>query len=446
MEGTSSNEVTVDYSTHGVTALEGVDFEATSGTLVVPGTIIVPVIGDTFDEGDHTFEVRLSRPRFGKLVDAVATVTIRDDDGGGGGGGTTGGTTGGSAGGTTGGTTGDSTTGGTTGGTGGTTTGGTTGSGAPLPRRSAGLDRISTAIAVSRDHWTRADAAVLATARNYPDALAAAAIAHGLEGPLLLTDVDALPEAVLSELRRLGVSQVWIMGGPVAISTAVERQLREAGLDVVRVAGRDRFETAALAARAIGLPPNGDVSLALGVHAVPDRAWPDALSAGSLAAAPGQLPTLLTHGNGVPDVTAGELRALGAREVQLLGGPAAVSSDVVAALRGSGHAVTRLEGPTRYGTSVAVAEDALARHGPGRIPVVFATGEDFPDGLTAGALAAQLGGVIVLVPSDDLAAAPEVAAFLRANRDRLGGAVIVGGSAAVSETVRQQLATALSGG
>ncbi|MBW3664599.1 MAG: cell wall-binding repeat-containing protein [Actinobacteria bacterium] len=444
----STHEVTVDYSTHGVTAIEGADFEATSGRLTVPGTIIVPVIGDTFDEGDHTFEVRLSRPRFGELVDDVATVTIRDDDGDGGG--TTGGSTGGSTGDGTDGTTGDATTGGTTGdttgGTTGDTTGGTTGSGAPLPQRSAGLDRISTAIAVSRDHWIRADAAVLATARNYPDALAAAAIAHGLEGPLLLTDVDALPEAVLSELRRLEVSQVWIMGGPMAISTVVERQLREAGLDVVRVAGRDRFETAALAARSIGLPPNGDVSLALGVHTVPDRAWPDALSAGSLAATPAQLPTLLTHGNGLPGVTAGELRALGAREVQLLGGPAAVSSDVVAALRASGHAVTRLEGSTRYGTSVAVAEEALARHGPGRIPVVFATGEDFPDGLTAGALAAQLGGVIVLVPSDHLATAPEVSAFLRAHRERLGGAVIVGGPVAVSEAVRQQLATALGGG
>jgi putative cell wall-binding protein len=307
--------------------------------------------------------------------------------------------------------------------------------------RAAGRDRVATAVEISRNYWQTSESVVLATAENYPDALAGVAIAGGLGAPMLLTPTADLAEPVAGELARLGAQRVWILGGPSAVSSEVEQRLLAEGYETVRLAGPDRFATAAAAARSVGLPDSGEVALALGFHEQEHRAWPDALSAGALAASPDQLPVLLTRGDLIPAVTEEALAELGARRVVLLGGSAAISEAVEARLAELGYETERLSGPNRYATSTAVAGDALGRWGEGRVSVVFATGENFPDGLAAGALAARLDGILVLVPR--LALDESVDAFLRTNTARLGGGVVVGGSAAVSDQVHDQLRAAL---
>lgn len=83
---TSTQPITVDYTTAGVTALSGDDFNAISGTLTfAPGQatrfITVTVNGDTDDEVDETFTVNLSSAPDADIVDGQAIVTIVDDDG-----------------------------------------------------------------------------------------------------------------------------------------------------------------------------------------------------------------------------------------------------------------------------------------------------------------------------------------------------------------------------
>ncbi|MGE3310482.1 MAG: Calx-beta domain-containing protein, partial [Limisphaerales bacterium] len=78
-------EVQVDFQTVERTATSGTDYVPASGTLVFPaGTserfIDVSVLGDTVDEADETFAVRLLRPRGALLAATEALVTIRDDD------------------------------------------------------------------------------------------------------------------------------------------------------------------------------------------------------------------------------------------------------------------------------------------------------------------------------------------------------------------------------
>jgi hypothetical protein len=68
---------------------------------------------------------------------------------------------------------------------------------------------------------------------------------------------------------------------------------------------------------------------------------------------------------------------------------------------------------------------------------------NFPDGLAAGALAARLGGIVMLVPPDDLANAVSVRDFLAEHADRLDAGTIVGGTVAVSDAVQSQLAAAM---
>jgi hypothetical protein len=91
--------------------------------------------------------------------------------------------------------------------------------------RIAGANRYETAVAVSQHSYANgAKVAYVVSGLNYPDALAAAPLA--VNGPLLLTHPDRLPPEVAAEIRRLKVSRVVIVGGPSAVSEAVEAELK----------------------------------------------------------------------------------------------------------------------------------------------------------------------------------------------------------------------------
>lgn len=87
--------------------------------------------------------------------------------------------------------------------------------------RLSGADRYETAAEVSAA-WTPEETVTvfLASGENYPDALSMGASTF-LEGPLLLTRRDALPQATIDELDRLQPCFVVVVGGEAAVSDAV---------------------------------------------------------------------------------------------------------------------------------------------------------------------------------------------------------------------------------
>jgi CSLREA domain-containing protein len=77
--------VTLKYATHKGTATSNADFVSSSGTLSfaigeTTKTISVAVKGDTIDELNEQFSVKLSSATNAKLADATGTATIVDDD------------------------------------------------------------------------------------------------------------------------------------------------------------------------------------------------------------------------------------------------------------------------------------------------------------------------------------------------------------------------------
>lgn len=79
--------ISVNFATSAGTATAGEDFTGVSGTLSfahgqASKTILVPVVGEGFDEANETFTVTLSAPTAGASLGtpATATVTITDDD------------------------------------------------------------------------------------------------------------------------------------------------------------------------------------------------------------------------------------------------------------------------------------------------------------------------------------------------------------------------------
>lgn len=170
----------------------------------------------------------------------------------------------------------------------------------------------------------------------WPDALGAGNLAATTGQPTLLVTPSAVPAATLDALAELLApgGSVLLVGGERAVGAVVEEQLRAAGYAVERVAGDNRYATAALlagrAARA-GAEP-GPVVLASGTT------FADALVAAPLLAVThGRL--LLTPPDALGPDAAAALHA--DREaidlVQLAGGPAALSdavaADALAAMR-----------------------------------------------------------------------------------------------------------------
>ena len=85
----------------------------------------------------------------------------------------------------------------------------------------------------------------VATGENFPDALGAAPAAALGRAPILLVAKDSIPTATADELMRLDPDRIVIVGGTGVISAAVEAALGAYAPTVDRIAGADRYQTAA---------------------------------------------------------------------------------------------------------------------------------------------------------------------------------------------------------
>ncbi|HMJ81448.1 MAG TPA: cell wall-binding repeat-containing protein, partial [Candidatus Dormibacteraeota bacterium] len=107
--------------------------------------------------------------------------------------------------------------------------------------RLSGADRYETAAAISKDAFAPGvPVAFVATGTTFPDALAGAAVAGHVGGPVLLTQPTALPPATRAALVRLAPGQIVVLGGTASVSDAVLATLHTytAGA-VTRLAGPD---------------------------------------------------------------------------------------------------------------------------------------------------------------------------------------------------------------
>lgn len=94
-------------------------------------------------------------------------------------------------------------------------------------RRQAGPNRYATAAAVSKATYpgSGVPVAFVASGLTFPDALAGAAAAGHLGGPLLLVSTSSIPPETASELQRLDPARIVILGGTSVVSAGVAAQL-----------------------------------------------------------------------------------------------------------------------------------------------------------------------------------------------------------------------------
>jgi putative cell wall-binding protein len=170
---------------------------------------------------------------------------------------------------------------------------------------------------------------------SFPDAVAAAPVAVANGWPLYICPPDHVPAGLVSAMSADGVERALLLGGRDALAEGVALTLRDAALQVHRLSGATRYETAVEIAR-YGVAESGLTWNGLGIASGSD--FPDALAGGVLLGREGSV-VLLTDRQRLSRPTAAELvaRRSDITMVRYLGGVGAVSlavrDEVAATLR-----------------------------------------------------------------------------------------------------------------
>lgn len=334
----------------------------------------------------------------------------------------------------------------------------------PLMDVISGPDIYTTAAEISKKSYASADTVILASGTNFPDGLSAGPLAVQENAPILLTEVDSLPQSTLDEIKRLKASKVIVMGGEEVVGQPVAVALGNLGIAVERISGNNRFVTAMETAKRVREKSGetdkvvlvngygfGDAISSAGssskegfstllieekagvidrVAAANEYDFADVLSIGSYASKEG-IPILLTETSSLTAETKAALIIFGIKEVQVAGDYSVVSQGVENEIKAMGITVTRINGGSRFGTSVNVAGKFFS----GSQKAVAANGSGFAGAFAAVPLAAKMDAPIILVEQGVLPA--EVSAYMIASK--INCITIVGGDSSVGQAVKDQL-------
>lgn len=286
--------------------------------------------------------------------------------------------------------------------------------------RLEGKNRYETSVAVSKASFPESSKTViLAYGENFPDALSGAGLALVEKAPILLTDKYALSDSVAKEIKRLNPNKVFILGGTTVISSDIESQLKK-NYRVERLWGSNRYETSKRINEYLN-DYKTDYSVDVYVNAYN---FPDALVASNI---------LREYGKGSRIVLqeSSTISSCQNNKGFVVGGQDALKID---SMPGN---VSRVEGSNRYATSTKVLNDFDDKGSR----LIFASGESFPDALSAISLAYVEDANIVLTDGKNVDNDMKNVAL---NQAKTSGYVI-GGEKAISLDLEDEWEKILAG-
>lgn len=198
--------------------------------------------------------------------------------------------------------------------------------------RVSGADRYATSTAIlDRFFTSRSVSTVLiATGRDYPDALTAAGAGGALKAPVLLVDGQkdqSVAGAAATFLSSKNPGKVVLVGGSGVISSTLESSLRKSYSGTVRVSGADRYKTNIAVNDYIS--KNGGAA-PTGLWVATGRDFPDALSAAVPAGVSNQR-LVLSNGSCLPKPVVSQWIGATTSQVstmRLVGGESVVKASV----------------------------------------------------------------------------------------------------------------------
>jgi len=192
---------------------------------------------------------------------------------------------------------------------------------------------------------------------------------------------------------------------------------------VNRLAGQDRYETAATIARQWS---HSDYAIL-----VSGENYPDALASAPLAQKH-NAPIVLTTSDSLPNPTKQALSDLQVNNVIIVGGTGVIAPSVETSLQSMGISTTRIAGQNRYETAIKIAEKVQAS--PSQL--IVCTDDDFSDALSISPVAAIEQIPIILVSGDALS--NFVKEYIDLNSAHITKTYVIGYSDVVSDKVAGQ--------
>lgn len=280
--------------------------------------------------------------------------------------------------------------------------------------RVSGSNRFITAFKVANETKLamgveKFDTVVIASGTNFADALSGTYLASVKNAPILLSYNDAINAEVHAYIEENLVKggTVYILGGNAAVPETLDVMME--GFNVIRLAGKTRYETNLMILEEAGVEGK-DVLICTGTG------FADSLSAAAL-----KRPILLV-GSSLTEAQE-EFLAGTTGTKYIIGGNAAVNAEIEAAVEAYGT-VERISGSTRYETSVNVAKTFFNE--PAAAVLTYA--QNFPDGLSGGALAFSLDVPLILADSNKYEVAAEYA-----EEQNIRNGYVLGGSGLVGD-------------
>lgn len=160
-------------------------------------------------------------------------------------------------------------------------------------------------------------------------------------------------------------------------------------VQVTRISGKDRYETAANAAKANWTDGSDNVVIVNG------KSYADAVSASTLAKKL-DAPILLTGNNNLDSNTLSVLKQLKPKKVYIIGGTGSVSSGIEDELSQNYDKIIRLGGNNRYETNLKVANELVDNLGVNKKNIIAVSGNGFSDALSVAPIAASENQILLL--------------------------------------------------
>ncbi|MDN9634836.1 cell wall-binding repeat-containing protein [Clostridioides difficile] len=253
-----------------------------------------------------------------------------------------------------------------------------------------GSGRWETAIKISQAGWKKSENAVLVNDNSIADALSATPFAKAKDAPILLTQSNKLDSRTKAELKRLGVKNVYLIGGSIALSSDIEKQLNAENINFERISGNSRYDTSLKLAEKL----DREKSISKIVVVNGEKGLADAVSVGAIAAQE-NMPIILSDSENGTEVADNFIDSKGIEKSYVIGGTYSISNSVERSLPNA----TRIAGSSRSETNAKIIEEFYKDTD---IKNIYVTKDgtknknDLIDSLAVGVLASKNGSPILL--------------------------------------------------
>lgn len=288
-----------------------------------------------------------------------------------------------------------------------------------------GVDRYKTSLEIANEIYPKTENIVIASGYKSADALSAGPLANELNAPIILADGNDIDKDLVEYIENSESENIYIIGGNEAISDEFSNELEEeTEIKANRINGDDRFETSFEVAKLLieEYEYNSEIIIANGMLDA------DAL-ASSTYATENKKPILLSTKDEIGEDILTGLKNLDINKADIIGGENTISKKIFK--NTDIELGERISGENRYETSLKIAEKLENIE-----TVVFANGDKSADALTAGPLANQKNGAILLTDGSKVIKSQKL--FIN-DLDSLSVVYVVGGDDSMYSTFFKEL-------